>query len=253
MKCAEVQSLLYMEPDGELPGAVQKHLGRCHPCQQVQRDLRAMKGALRDVAPPALPSGFELDLRRRLAQEVNATAGTAALTPAPRSRHRWVAFAMAATVLLVLGGLLLWRARTAPAPDAPMPLPQAVAMQTVSYHRVSLAVHAAQAHAEALFDVELPGSAKLAGGLESELGDGRVVRWRSDLLPGVNEIDLPIVLRQETPAPVEVRARLIASGKVYSTTLRLTPAASGQRPAEQTVWLAWVLDPSAESRAGRVQ
>jgi hypothetical protein len=249
MKCTEVQSLLYMEPDGELPGAVQKHLGRCQPCQQVQRDLRAMRGALRDVAPPALPSGFELDLRRRLAQEVNASTAT---TPAPRSRHRLVAFAMAATVLLVLAGLLLWRARTAPSPDAPMPLPQAVAMQTVSYHRVSLAVHAAQAHAEALFDVELPGSAKLAGGLGSELGDGRVVRWRSDLLPGVNEIDLPIVLRQETPAPVQVRARLIASGKVYTTTLRLTPAASGQREAEQTLRLAWVLDPNAPC-AGRLQ
>jgi len=248
MKCTEVQSLLYMDPDGALPAAVQKHLGRCRPCQQVERDLRAMKGALRDVAPPALPSGFELDLRRRLAQEVSATAAA----PAPRSRSRWVAFAMAATVLLVLGGLLLWRARTAPTPDAPMPLPQAVAMQTVSYHRVSLAVHAAQAHAEALFDVELPESAKLAGGLGSELGDGRVVRWRSDLLPGVNEIDLPIVLRQETPAPVQLQARLIASGKVYTTTLRLTPAASGQREAEQTLRLAWVLDPNAPC-AGRVQ
>ena len=247
MKCAEVQDLLHMEPDArELPPSVCAHLDRCRTCQQVRQDLLVMKDALQEIPPPGLPASFELQLRRRLSQELQGSNQVQQRAP----RVRWVpmTLALAATVLLVLGGVLLWRVGVG-TPDAPAGAPS-VAMTTVSYHKVQLAVHAQLAHAEALFDVELPECAALAGGLESELGDGRVVRWRSDILPGVNEIDLPIVVRQETPQPVQVRARLIASGKVYTSDIRLVPTASGRLEVESTVKLAWVLDPSP---AGRVQ
>lgn len=247
MKCSEVQQLLHMELDAaEFPDAVRVHLERCQPCQQVQQDLLAMKAALQEAPPPALPMGFELELRRRLSQEAQG------MQPQRARRTRWVpaVVAMAATVLLVLGGLVLWRTG-GDKPGQPSVAPSAVAMTTVSYHRIHLAVHAEQAHAEALFDVQLPGSASLAGGLQSELGDGQVVRWRSDILPGINEIDLPVVLRQETPKPVQVRARLIASGKVYTSDLKLVPVASGRLEVERAVKLAWVLAPRSSS--GRVQ
>jgi anti-sigma factor RsiW len=234
MTCAEVQKLLHDEP-GHLPADATRHLQRCRSCQIVQQELLLVKDLLRQAPPPALPDGFELALRRRLVQESRA------MRPVAR---RWVqaAVAMAAALAVVVGAMLVWKLRQAPTEKAPTPtMMPTVAM--VSYHRLHLSVQNRAALPEALFDVELPDGAALVGGLDNELGGGRVVRWRSDLLPGINAIDLPIVLRQAQPAAVKVRARLFAAGKTFVTQATLRPGALSRRDGAplKPIKLAWVI------------
>lgn len=195
-----------------------------------------MKGLLRETPPPALPNGFELALRRRLVQESRSMQ--------PASKQRWVqrALAMAAALAVVLGGLLVWKLTQAPTQKGPAPT-VAPAIAMVSYHRLHVSVQNRAAVPEALFDVELPEGAALVGGLDNELGGGRVVRWRSDLLPGTNAIDLPIVLRQAQPAAVKVRARLFAAGKTFVTQATLRPGSLSRRDSAplKSIKLAWVI------------
>jgi hypothetical protein len=142
--------------------------------------------------------------------------------------------ALAASVLLVLSGVVIWRALVPGSTQEP-----------VSYHRLHLAVSAAQAHEGALFDIELPGGVELVPEAGVALRSAGSLRWKSDLLPGRNEIDLPLVVRGAGVAG-PIHARLTVEGRTFRSEVVLEGRggrASLRAPGQvKVVEVAWLLD-----------
>jgi hypothetical protein len=236
MRCAEVQKLLNEEPQ---PGSVQlpeveAHLEQCPDCRAIRQELVGLRAVLRTLQPPALPEGFDLELRRRLVAESKQQQRDAS-----RRASRWSlsrrekVMALAASVLLVLSGVVIWRALVPGSTQEP-----------VSYHRLHLAVSAAQIHEGALFDIELPGGVELVPEAGVALRSAGTLRWKSDLLPGRNEIDLPLVVRG-TGVPGPIHARLTVEGRTFRSEVDLEASgrASLRAPGEvKVVKVAWLLD-----------
>lgn len=200
MSCAEVQQQLReaAQPAEELSGSAGSHLLECSTCQSYQQELTVLGGVLRGMAPPELPDGFELGLRRRLLAEAKQKRAAAA----PRPRLRLVA--AAAVLLLVLsGGVIWWSLSSGPA--------------EVSYHRIHLATKTMTPQ-EALFDLRLPDGVEVAPGVQEVFGRGRVVRWRADLRPGLNSFDLPVQVHG-VAGPLHAEVRI--GGRTLRATIHL--------------------------------
>lgn len=60
MRCEELQSLLDLHLDGELPEEmarkIERHLLRCPACAYEARTLEQTRALLREAVPPAVPS-----------------------------------------------------------------------------------------------------------------------------------------------------------------------------------------------------
>lgn len=220
MKCEELQEILYEDPRA---AGLEDHLARCEPCRALQQDLLAMSGAFAEQDRPALPSSFELSLRRRLTEEVSSSHDTAPAAGEVSSQGRgsgWQLFAAAAAIILMIGGALLWHGGA----DRGETL-------MVQHHKLQLAVQATSHHPEARFQLELPPGVRAHQELEPLLGQGRTLRWVSVLKPGLNQILLPLIA--EGAGTTRVRARLTVDGKTLTTEVELKSA-----PVE----IAWVIE-----------
>jgi hypothetical protein len=240
MSCADTQRELHeARPIGMVTTvAAREHLAGCRACQQVQQELFLLGGALRSQPAPDLPPGFALSLRRRLAEEPALSAETPRSRSAPRSRRRWIyaSCAAAAVLLLALGSVLLYQTRTGSSVGD---------RAALGYHRLHLSVSARQSHPEALFDVTLPEGVRLDPAAGAALGEGQVLRWRSALRPGLNEVDLPLVARQ---LPARVEARITVSGKSVSRAVVIAGPAPRAAAAESPLQLALALDEDPQPR-----
>jgi hypothetical protein len=191
------------EPNGDLLAETRRHLALCPTCQAHQEELSALHASLRAMPPPRLPDGFELGLRRRLAQERSIAR------PAAGRRMSRLA-AVAALLAVIIGGGLSWWLLSAGPGNGP-----------VTYHRIHLAAKTAVAH-EALFDLHLPDGLTVAPGVDAIFGRDRVVRWRAELRPGVSSFDLPV---QTRGAVGPLRAEMQINGRTLTTTIHLAQAA----------------------------
>lgn len=248
MQCVEVQKLLNEEPQ---PGSVQlpeveAHLEQCPDCRSIRQELVGLRAVLRTLQPAALPEGFDLKLRRRLVAESKQQqrVGKKASSRWSLSRREKL-MALAASVLLVLSGVVIWRAL----------VPGSVQEEPVSYHRLHLAISAVQAHEGALFDIALPGGVELVPEAGAALRAAGTLRWKSDLLPGRNEIDLPLMVRGGVTGPIH--ARLTVEGRTFSSEVALEARggrASLRAPGKvgvKVVEVAWLIDEQHASDSSR--
>ncbi len=236
-RCDDILELLYSEPaDGDLSPEVMAHIEGCAVCRACYEDLGAMGGALRALEPPALPDGFELSLRRRLNEAASGLANTAHVSHASPDnalvpvRRRWMPalVALAASVLLVAGGVVLWQ-RGAPPSSS----------QTETFHRLTLSVRATTTHHDAAFSVELPAAVRLAPGVAALGGGSGAIRWSSDLRPGTNKVSLPLVASGGAGAETVVTARVTVDGRTVTrrVPLALAPRQAG-KPSTGTIQIA---------------
>jgi hypothetical protein len=136
MNCHAFHDLLHERLDRARPGvtpapwadggadadALEQHLRECPDCAALHRTARRLADALRLTAPPRPP----VDLARRIARQVVALHGVvekgadSRARSHTRARRLVAALALAACVLLALGGFRFFSARQAPAP-APDP------------------------------------------------------------------------------------------------------------------------------------
>jgi hypothetical protein len=233
MRCEEVQKLLSgeLQLDSTPVHELEVHLSTCAACQAVRRDLVSMRTMLRSETPPPLPDGFELELRRRLAEEA-ARSSAPARERSHRSSRRQVILALAASVLLVASGVMIWRS-LAPAPDA-----------DASFHKLELSVRSTESVSDVQFDIALPEGVELAPGAGAALVKGRSLRWQSDLRPGVNAVVLPLVA---TTTPARIEARLTLPGRsTIRTAVVLSRSARRAEDSARAIRLAWVIEPDLE-------
>jgi hypothetical protein len=120
MNCQTYHDLLQEHLDRARPGAppvewadtLERHLGDCPNCAALHRTARRLADGLRRIAPPPPP----LDLAQRIAHNVLVQRAVPVSRSAVRARRLVAALALAACVLLVLGGLRFFR-------PGPMPVP----------------------------------------------------------------------------------------------------------------------------------
>jgi hypothetical protein len=211
MNCEEARRQILEQPDplAELEPEVQRHLEGCPGCRALRDDLGRVRGALGGVPLPGLPAGFELSLRRRLEQVAAQAQAGSREAPRPGQgrprRLRRVGLA-AAAVLLVAVGVALWSRQQATLQPAP------------THHRLGLAVEADRAFSGAIFDLTLPQGVRLPAEAGRGLLGGGGLRWRSSLLPGVNQVQLPLVSRG-ADRPLVVR--LTAGGRTVRARVSL--------------------------------
>jgi hypothetical protein len=208
MKCASVQQLLdeAQRPEESQGLEVEAHVASCAECQLVRAELVELRAGLAGMAPPALPDGFELELRRRLVQEQTSAADESGQVAQRTSRRgprparggralRLVALA-AALMVMTAAALLYWFAVQGPATER-------------THYRLDVAVRAQEAHPNAQFQLLLPRGVELPQSLADLSPDGRSLTWNSRLEPGNNAISLPLVL---TGDAAEVRTRVTVAG-----------------------------------------
>jgi hypothetical protein len=133
MNCQAYRDLLQGDLDRARPGpaahadgkidaeGLEQHLRDCPACTVLHLTARRLADALRRGAPPRPP----LDLAQRITRQVLAqrvvTEQRARASSRSRSRRLVAALALAACVLLVLGGLRFFRSVEAPAPPDDLP------------------------------------------------------------------------------------------------------------------------------------
>lgn len=230
MTCKEIQRQLHgaQQPEVELSAQTEAHLSRCTDCQRVRQDLLALRGALQVMPPPVLPDGFELSLRRSLAQ---AATHREQGRPA-RSRGKTLvaaAAALAAMVAVVLGASL-WLARQPAAPSI-----------EVAHYQLQLSIVSQQDHARALVDIELPAGVRAEPSVARLLGGNGQLRWQSQLGAGINEIDLPLIARPGSVS--EVKVRLTVGGRTVTSSVSLAA-----RTEQSVVKLALAVDPTRRTQ-----
>ncbi|KPV39691.1 hypothetical protein AN478_11305 [Thiohalorhabdus denitrificans] len=164
--------------DGPLLGEVEGHLDGCPACADRLAEAQTLRQALRDLPVPApsrdLVAGAQERAERGHRGRVTALAGTAGL---------------AASLLLALGA---WLFQPAMHPG-PAPAEQGtatVALTPGQAETVKLLVRSSRRVESADLSIELPEGLELAG----RPGRARL-RWRADLEPGTNLLELPVVLR----------------------------------------------------------
>jgi len=223
------------EDDTALPSRIRAHLGQCAACRQLLSDLQILRSNLAELELPALPTGFELSLRRRL-KEAAAEASRASVAAAPdpvkpatgegqpRSWLRGVRWTAAAAVLLVISGLLLWRAIEG--------------QGEVRYYRLVLSIQTLENQPRALFDVDLPPGIRVVSGLESILGADQALRWVSPLKQGENRFEIPLESRSVSAA---ISVRMVVDGKSYPSRVRLNGSRAAGRADCSLLQVAWVV------------
>jgi hypothetical protein len=231
VSCSQVQQTL-REVSGGLPTEIEAHLQGCEACNTVRQNYVALCGVLPELPAPPLPSGFELDLRRRLKEvqpevqpEVHAANDDAPTQneqndplKIPRRRSLPLALAAAAALILVLGAWLLLRSGQPTTSHNPTP-PQ------VSYHQLRLDVATPHGEDPARFEIRLPADVQLAPRAgDALLHTQRVLRWKSQLRPGRSSVDLPLVARVDREVVVQVR--LATGARTYKASAILRPSAS---------------------------
>ncbi len=233
MDCKQLEHRLAADPEAPLGAEEETHLAACQGCQDLRADLLLLREVGREGAPE-LPSGFELELRRRLYQtDERSQRVTPDEEDSPPVRRVGLVLALAATVVLILGGGLLarhWLDSGAPDGDA----------APGTYHQLRLAVNV-RAALDARFELELPRGVRLAGPAAEALGSGGRPGWQSRLKPGANVIELPL---QAAPGAAErpVRARLTVGQRVYRAEVSLTRASAQRTGDASGPQLAWVLE-----------
>src|SRR5512138_2872997 len=113
MNCREMESLLPLFHDGELPLAkkegMEAHLAACPACREAREELRRADAA---AAIPEPGAAYYEGLSRRVMERLRAEAGEEPAWVAPLRRSplpflRWGTLAAAAMVVLVAGGIWL--------------------------------------------------------------------------------------------------------------------------------------------------
>jgi hypothetical protein len=232
MDCKQLEHHLATDPEAPLGAEEEAHLAACQVCQDLRADLLLLREVGHEGAPE-LPSGFELDLRRRLYQTDERSQRATPDEDSTSVRRVGLVLALAAAVVLILGGGLLarhWLDSGAPAGDA----------APGTYHQLRLAVNV-QAALDARFELELPQGVRLAGPAAEALGSGGRPGWQSRLKPGTNVIELPL---QAAPGAAErpVLARLTVGQRVYRAEVSLTRASVQRTGDASGPQLAWVLE-----------
>jgi hypothetical protein len=119
MKCSEYKDLVAAHADGQLAGEelgrAERHASTCPPCEALRRAQLAVKALLaRHRGRQPAPDSLRAEIARRTvgAAEAGASAPSASSGPGSRKTRILVAGAIAATLLLTLGPLLLGRGDT---------------------------------------------------------------------------------------------------------------------------------------------
>jgi hypothetical protein len=225
MTCIDIQRQLHevQQLEAELSAEVEDHLSRCTDCQKVRQDLLALRGALQVMPPPALPNGFELSLRRSLAQA--ATEREHGRPARGRGKTLVAAVAALAAMVVVVLGVSLWLARQPAAPSAEL-----------AHYQLQLSIVSPQDHARALVDIELPEGVRAEPSVARLLGGDGQLRWQSELGAGTNEIDLPLTAPQGSTS--EVKVRLTVAGRTVTSSVSLAA-----RAEHSVVKLALAMEP----------
>lgn len=210
MNCEAIQKKLYEAAClDHLPDDVKAHIAACASCRACRDDLVAMLGSLgEDSVLPDLPDGFELSLRRELSRAAPPAVKETASDKTGRLWRRTplaAAVAMAAMLLVTLGVWTLWR-HVAPG-------------VSVSHQQLHVAVTSEQHVQDARFEVVLPPGVSVAPELIALESSQNVLKWRGELKPGHNELDLPLVRRGTGPATI--RVSLTAGGRRVNATVGL--------------------------------
>ncbi|MBM3298097.1 MAG: hypothetical protein FJY83_10935 [Candidatus Aminicenantes bacterium] len=115
MNCRRAQRNISEHIDGALdPGrrsALETHLEGCAGCRALLADLEEIAGRAKDLAPLDPPDRVWLQIRAGLRERRAEAAGRSRLVPFPAGRRFGLRFALAsaAALLVVAGGLLVFR------------------------------------------------------------------------------------------------------------------------------------------------
>ena len=226
MNSEHVSGLLHDYLDGSLSPAaavaVMRHCESCPSCLNSLGELRALKRSLSQWPAPPARAGV---LERMLNVAVRTPVARAPWWRAPI--WNWAGLSAASAVLLMLGfGLGL---RTA---HRDQPGPQIVlAAQPVELgpeeHTVALMFRASTIVQNARISVWLPDGVQIAG-----RPDARQLSWQTDLKPGPNLLELPLLATGSHGGTLLVhlsQGSLVRALEVPITirSLKIPPAASG--------------------------
>jgi hypothetical protein len=204
MHCSKVREKLDDYLDGELDrlahSAVREHLGGCAGCRARLDELQDLVARLADLTPPSPAAGFE---ERVLHQARRAHEGSSPV----RGQHRWLAAALAASLLAGVGiGLQVERGA-----------PETAALQSVAVvldqpRTLQLLFRSARDADAVTFTLLLPDGVEVDG-----FPGRREISWQAGLKSGANLLPLPLVAHT---APGGVLVTRIREGE-HSRTFRL--------------------------------
>jgi anti-sigma factor RsiW len=117
MTCEGFEGLLALHVEGDLTvreaARVRGHLTGCERCRAFLAGLERSQGRLKALAAEPVDEGALRTLRERVLTSVQGTR------PAHRTAPAWGWALAASLVVLVVGGVRLWKASTTPARGAP--------------------------------------------------------------------------------------------------------------------------------------
>jgi hypothetical protein len=187
MNCEDVARLLdgYIDADLAPPtaGVVEEHLERCAACRAQLDEQRTLRQLLAGLPAPSPRPGV---LERMLKTAVAAPA------PAARAWQRPIWFraglAAAAVVLLAVGFTLGMHMAGLKAPGVEIVATAQPVQLGPTVQRVALMFRASDSLPDASISVSLPDGVQIAG-----RPNVRYLSWRTDLKPGANLLELPLL------------------------------------------------------------
>jgi hypothetical protein len=208
MDCHDVGLHLDDFLDGRLDAARQQalreHLRLCVACRRRHDHAAALLAAVRTLPAPPAPAG--------LADRLLAPGARRAAAGAPRFRNRIVALALAATLALGVALGVFFAGQPTPLPTA------SVALELERPETVRLVLNSAQPLRGVTLTLTLPENVELIG-----YAGRRELAWQTDLAPGANLLQLPLVAHGTPRGELVARLSQGERGRAVRVRIQVKP------------------------------